>query len=57
MLLVTTKKSSSDLTKSVDFLMENNTHIFVKWLSTIIKKLQQVTVSTAKNRTPGNLVI
>lgn len=55
MLLVTTKKSSSDLAKSIDFVMENNTSIFVKWLTTVIKKLQQVTVSTTEKNTPGNL--
>lgn len=54
MLLVTTKKSTSDLTKSIDFLMENNTNVFVKWLSTIIKKLQQVTVSTEEKKISGN---
>ncbi|VVC41650.1 Hypothetical protein CINCED_3A018435 [Cinara cedri] len=48
MLLVTTKKSTTELVKSIDFLMENNTPIFVKWLSTVIKKLQQVTVSTTE---------
>lgn len=46
MLLVTTKKSSVELAKSIDFVMESNTTVFVKWLSTVIKKLQQVTVST-----------
>lgn len=55
MLLVTTKKTSSELAKSIDFLMESNTNIFVKWLSTIIKKLQQVTVSTTEKNTSGNL--
>lgn len=55
MLLVTTKKSSSELAKSIDFVMENNTTVFVKWLSTIIKKLQQVTVSTIKQNVSGNL--
>lgn len=54
MLLVTTKKSSTDLAKSIDFLMESNTTIFVKWLSTIIKKLQQVTVSTTEKDMSGN---
>lgn len=54
MLLVTTKKTSSELAKSIDFLMESNTNIFVKWLSTIIKKLQQVTVSTTEKNTSGN---
>lgn len=54
MLLVTTKKSSTELAESIDFLMENNTSIFVKWLSTIIKKLQQVTVSTTENKISGN---
>jgi len=53
MLLVTTKKSSSELAKSIDFLMENNTTVFVKWLSTIIKKLQQVTVSTTEKDLSG----
>lgn len=55
MLLVTTKKSSSELAKSIDFVMESNTTVFVKWLSTIIKKLQQVTVSTTKQIESGNL--
>jgi len=55
MLLVTTKKSSSELAKSIDFVMENNTTVFVKWLSTVIKKLQQVTVSTTKQIVSGNL--
>jgi len=55
MLLVTTKKSSSELAKSIDFVMESNTTVFVKWLSTIIKKLQQVTVSTTKQIVSGNL--
>ncbi|XP_060834747.1 LOW QUALITY PROTEIN: uncharacterized protein LOC132917827 [Rhopalosiphum padi] len=54
MLLVTTKKSSSELAKSIDFVMENNTTVFVKWLSTIIKKLQQVTVSTTKQIVSDN---
>lgn len=54
MLLVTTKKSSTELAKSIDFVMENNTSIFVKWLSTVIKKLQQVTVSTTEEDIPGN---
>lgn len=54
MLLVTTKKSSAELAKSIDFLMENNTSVFVKWLSAIIKKLQQVTVSTVMKDIPGN---
>lgn len=54
MLLVTTKKSSIELAKSISFLMENNTTIFVKWLSTIIKKLQQVTVSTTEQNVPGD---
>jgi len=55
MLLVTTKKSSTELAKSIDFVMESNTTVFVKWLSTIIKKLQQVTVSTTKQIESGNL--
>lgn len=55
MLLVTTKKSSSELAKSIDFVMESNTTVFVKWLSKIIKKLQQVTVSTTKQNVSGNL--
>jgi len=55
MLLVTTKKSSSELAKSIDFVMESNTTVFVKWLSTIIKKLQQVTVSTTKQIVSGNI--
>ncbi|XP_001943554.1 uncharacterized protein LOC100159424 isoform X1 [Acyrthosiphon pisum] len=55
MLLVTTKKSSSELAKSIDFVMESNTTVFVKWLSTIIKKLQQVTVSTTKQIVSDNL--
>lgn len=55
MLLVTTKKSSSELAKSIDFVMESNTTVFVKWLSTIIKKLQQVTVSTTNQIVSGNL--
>ncbi|XP_025424707.1 uncharacterized protein LOC112693732 isoform X2 [Sipha flava] len=55
MLLVTTKKSSAELAKSIDFVMENNTNIFVKWLSTIIKKLQQVTVSTTEKNVPENV--
>lgn len=55
MLLVTTKKSSSELAKSIDFVMESNTTVFVKWLSTIIKKLQQVTVSTTKQIVSGIL--
>ncbi|KAE9528206.1 hypothetical protein AGLY_012628 [Aphis glycines] len=54
MLLVTTKKSSSELAKSIDFVMESNTNVFVKWLSTIIKKLQQVTVSTTKQIVSDN---
>lgn len=54
MLLVTTKKSSSELAKSIDFVMESNTTVFVKWLSTIIKKLQQVTVSTTKQIVSDN---
>lgn len=54
MLLVTTKKSNTELAKSIDFLMENNTTVFVKWLSTIIKKLQQVTVSTTEKKISGN---
>lgn len=57
MLLATTKKTSEELAKSIDFVMENNTIVFVKWLSTIIKKLQQVTISTAKNDVSGNLNI
>ncbi|XP_050428283.1 uncharacterized protein LOC126838159 isoform X2 [Adelges cooleyi] len=48
MLLVTIKKSSSELVKGLEFLLEENTSIFVKWLSTFIKKLQKVTVSTTK---------
>lgn len=55
MLLVTTKKSSSELAKSIDFVMESNTTVFVKWLSTIIKKLQQVTVSATQQIVSGNL--
>lgn len=55
MLLVTTKKSTSELAKSIDFVMENNTTVFVKWLSTIIKKLQQVTVSTIEKNVSGIL--
>ncbi|XP_015366735.1 PREDICTED: uncharacterized protein LOC107163707 [Diuraphis noxia] len=55
MLLVTTKKSSSELAKSIDFVMESNTTVFVKWLSTIIKKLQQVTVSTTNQIESDNL--
>lgn len=55
MLLVSTKKSSSELTKSIDFVMEDNTNHFVKWLSTIIKKLQQVTVSTVEKNLSGSL--
>lgn len=54
MLLVTTKKSTAELAKSIDFLMENNTSVFVKWLSEIIKNLQQVTVSTAVKDVSGN---
>lgn len=54
MLLVTTKKTSSELAKSIDFVMENNTAVFVKWLTTIIKKLQQVTVSTREKKESGN---
>jgi len=42
------------LAKSIDFLMENNTSVFVKWLSAIIKKLQQVTVSTVVKDISGN---
>lgn len=57
MLLVTTKKTNDELAKSIDFVMENNTIVFVKWLSTIIKKLQQVTISTAKNDIPSNFYI
>lgn len=56
MLLVTTKKTNDELAKSIDFVMENNTTVFVKWLSTIIKKLQ-VTISTAKNDIPSNFYI
>lgn len=55
MLLVTTKKSSAELAESISFLMENNTTVFVKWLSTIIKKLQQVTVSTTEQNVSGEL--
>lgn len=54
MLLVSTKKSNTELAKSIDFVMENNTAVFVKWLSTIIKKLQQVTVSTKEKKESGN---
>lgn len=54
MLLVTTKKSNTELATSINFLMENNTTIFVKWLSTIIKKLQQITVSSTENKISGN---
>lgn len=57
MLLVTTKKTNDELAKSIDFVMENNTTVFVKWLSTIIKKLQQVTISTAKNDISSNFNI
>lgn len=56
MLLVTTKKTTAELAKSIDFVMENNTDVFVKWLSTVIKSLQQVTVSTTKNDVSSNSI-
>lgn len=57
MLLVTTKKTTAELAKSIDFVMENNTNVFVKWLSTIIKQLQQVNVPTTENDVSGNSII